>query len=402
MIGKTEFMIGGWLAPAQNAEEDYRLAKACGVNTMYLIGEACGWVGDKEQTRAVEICSACGMAAIPMVENNLERVCCKDFLQYDNIPAVILYDEPSAELFPKLSKTIREFRKFYPDRIRSEINLLPSYSTEAVLGTKDYPEYVERFVGELLPEMSDNKVLSIDYYPLYSSEDGYVLDPGWLKCLSVLTYHAKRSNTPTHCFIQTMPFAKANDVAQNFETLRFQFMTYLAMGFRAFTHFCYASPGISETFLEHQEAIVGRDGKPTGLYEPVRQVNALIQTFAEAYLRYAYEGTCGIAADGGPTPDDFANWMWQLEKNDLPVNEIHTTCNLLVGKFRDDEGRQALFLTNYTFGDSQMARIDLDFGQRMSLSVHQNGKTQEAFTADGHFSMDLESGNGSFIEIKGE
>ena len=52
MIGKTEFKIGGWLAP-ENTVEAYTLAKECGINSMYLLGGYCGTAAEQKQIEVI-------------------------------------------------------------------------------------------------------------------------------------------------------------------------------------------------------------------------------------------------------------------------------------------------------------------------------------------------------------
>ena len=234
-----QFMIGGWLAP-KNTTRDYLLAKNCGVNTMYLLSEDAGWLGDDIQVDAVRICKEVGMDAIPVVNTQIIQVHDERLLEFDNVPAILLWDEPSIEKFSLLKEKIDEFYQYFDNSIRCEINLNPSYAPPHVLGTDNYFEYVRKYVEEVHSKMASRaNVLSLDFYPLFKRDEGTVITPMWLPCLSVIAHFAALHNLPTHCFIQTMPFSQGNDVVQTFETLRMQFMVYLAFGFRAFSHFCY-------------------------------------------------------------------------------------------------------------------------------------------------------------------
>ena len=388
------FMIGGWLAPG-NSIRDYVLAGECGINTMYLLGGACGYAGDDVQIEAIKLCEEAGIDAIPTLPRNMEGLFNPKLLGFKNIPAVMVYDEPSAKIFPEIIENIEKFNRFFPENVRSEVNLLPSYSSSEMTGTDSYEEYVKRFAEEVMPVMRDNKVMSLDYYPFYSP-GGNHLDPSWLKCLTVVTYYAIKNGIRSHCFIQTMPFSESNDVNQDFESLRFQFMTYMAMGFSSFTHFCYASPGIGGEFLAHQQAVVGRDGEPTPLYAHVKRVNEFVQTFAESFLSYDYVGTCPVAESGNDEPEDFKGWKHKLDINDLPCS-VKSQFNVLAGKFTKKDGL-ALFITNFTCLKSGDGEAELDFGAPVKLKIHKDGKITEKMT-DGKFSFRLENGNGVFIEI---
>lgn len=393
MVGKTEFKIGGWLAP-ENTVEAYELAKECGVNSMYLLGEYCGTAVDKKQIEAIEVCKKCGMLAIPTVDRTMDGLTKTEFLQYDHIPSFLMYDEPSLNTFSTLVEKIKQFNACYQGKIECEINLNPSYMSAHILGTENYEEYVARFSKEVYPYLIGNKHFSLDYYPMYAPNGGYNLDPAWLRCLNIFSFYAQENGAPMHCFIQTMPFG-ANDIKQDFASLRFQFMTYLAMGFTAFSHFCYASPGFSNEFKEHQEAIIGRDLKPTRLYEEVKKANAHVQTFAESVLAYTYQGTCPVAAE--ENYEHFEGWKWQKKLSQLCLKEVKTDKHLLLGLYENDNKKKALFVTNYTSMSSGAGDIILRFDKEYDFVLQKDGvRTRSKGT---ELKIALEDGNGVWIEI---
>jgi hypothetical protein len=392
---EKKFMIGGWLAPG-NTVEEYELARNCGINAMYLLGEACKFAGDDEQIDAIKAAQGAGINAIPLVTHR--RMTFKDerFLQFDNVPAIMLADEPSAERFPKLEEQIKEFYELYPKTMRCEINLLPNYATLDQLKTQTYFEYVQKYVEMHERVMPEGNVLSVDHYPLFKKEDKIVIIPLWLRCLSTLGYFARRKNLPCHCFIQTMAFA-TNDVAQDFNMLRFQFMVYFAFGYRAFSHFCYASPGINEQFMKHQEAIIGRDKKPGKLYEEVTKANAFVQSFADSYLPYRYLGTVAVLPPEWKDPA-FEQWPEYLDFSDTSVLSAKADCPLLIGKFVNEQGKEALFITHYSLPDKPSASVEIVFNGEKKVTLLKDGKTEERKSND-RLIVDLEAGNGVFVQL---
>jgi hypothetical protein len=390
-------MIGGWLAP-KNTVEAYKLAKECGINAMYLLGSDCGFCGDDGQIEAVKVAQAVGVNAIPLVTHR--RMTFKDerLLQFDNVPAIMLSDEPSSDRYPHLEECIKEFYEMYPTSMRCEINLLPNYATLDQLKTKDYFEYVEKYVEMHERVMPKGNVLSVDHYPIFKKDEGIVITPLWLRCLSTLTYFSRRKDLPTHCFIQTMAFGKPNDVAQDFALLRMQFMVYFAFGFRAFSHFCYASPGIDALFLEHQEAIIGRNGLPTKLYDEVKKVNGLVQSFANSYLDYRHLGTVAIAPEG-QSVEAFEKWAEYLDLADTNIAEVTTDCPLLVGKFRNEKNEEALFVTHYNLPDKGVGCVTLRLKEKRNATLQKDGETQTVLSSD-CLQIDLEAGNGVFIRLQ--
>lgn len=392
---KDEFMIGGWLAP-KNTARDYMLAKECGLNTMYLLSAPAGWLGEDIQLDAVRICKEVGMDAIPVVNTRLgdDLVLFDERLYaYDNIPAVILWDEPSLGKFPFLVEKIEEFYKHWDKNVRCEINLYPSYTPPKALGTENYFEYVEKYVNDVHSKMPGANVFSLDFYPIFKREEGIVVTPMWLPCLSIMAHFSALKKLPTHCFIQTMPFAIGNDVVQTYELLRMQFTTYMAFGFRAFTHFCYASPGISEEFREHQEAVIGRNGEPSALYEPVRESNAFAQGFAPYYLPYTYVGTAKFAPNA---MEDYEGWAMNYNLENTAVKSVEVDCPILVGAFQK-EGGEAFFVTHFALPEKADGKCTLRLDGVRTLRLTKDNKTWETTTDT--LDVTLEAGNGIFVEI---
>jgi hypothetical protein len=77
--------------------------------------------------------------------------------QSDAILGYYIIDEPNASHFPALGKAVAAVRKHAPGKL-AYINLYPNYATVGApdtsqLGTATYAEYLERFVGEVKPQL---------------------------------------------------------------------------------------------------------------------------------------------------------------------------------------------------------------------------------------------------------
>jgi len=247
-------------------------------------------------------------------------------------------------------------------------------------------------------------VLALDNYKISEElQDAKLINPlgeeepiveGGFTAKHIGTYRLMRGDTVLQN-VRVLP----NVPNASFEyvySLRFQFMTYLAMGFTAFSHFCYASPGFSNEFKEHQEAIIGRDLKPTRLYEEVKKANAHVQTFAESVLAYTYQGTCPVAAE--ENYEHFEGWKWQKKLSQLCLKEVKTDKHLLLGLYENDNKKKALFVTNYTSMSSGAGDIILRFDKEYDFVLQKDGvRTRSKGT---ELKIALEDGNGVWIEIR--
>ena len=148
-----------------------------------------------------------------------------------------------------------------------------------------------------------------------------------------------------------------------------QFMVYFAFGFRAFSHFCFNSPGIDAQFLEHQEAIIGRNGLPTKLYYEVCKVNELVQSFADSYLDYEHKGTVAIAPENKKI-EAFEKWPEYLDYSDTDIVKVCTDCPTLIGKFLNAEGQEAFFVTHYNLPSEADGSVKICFKTKKDVTLH--------------------------------
>ncbi len=397
MFDKNTFLIGGWLAP-ENTSKAYELVKECGINTMFLLGSYSGTLGDDLQIDSVKACNEAGVNAIPTVNVNTLDVTDERLKGFNNVPAILIYDEPHIKLIKPLKKAIKQFKDYYDKNTKFIINLLPSYTPLNVLKTTSYEKYLKSMF-RLNENSKKRSILSLDFYPLFKRDYGLFLTPMWLPCLSLFADYSLKLNIPLHCFIQTMAFAIGNDVVQSYELLRLQLCVYLSFGFSGFTHFCYASPGVyKEDFFEHQTGIVGRKCEKTPLFDRVKKVNAYVQYFAPYYLSYKYCGTFGLC-NCEKYSEAFADWKKTIDINDTVINNIECNDAILVGCFKKGKKKSGFFITNYEFLPNLTSKVKLNFKQKVDIKIHQNNSTLSIKNSD-KIDLRLEAGEGVFIEVK--
>ena len=292
-----------------------------------------------------------------------------------------LWDEPNADLFPKLRKRVDEIRIAQPGML-SHINLYPNYANKKQLGTDTYEEHVSRFVKEV-----DADLLSMDHYPIFKpshdSRDRYCRN------LETMRIHALKRGIPFWNYFNTMPFGPHTDPTE--AQIRWQVFTSLAYGAKGVCYFTYLTPLTPE--FPKGGALISRDGRRTRHYQQAQRINrrlvnlgpAIMQLTSTRMLRVTGEGTAADLLAGSP--------LRSLQRN--PVDPPH---NYLLGVFRHRDGRRAVMLNNYHFAYTAWPTVVFDAPlQKVREISQQNG--QEIPVADDSPDMEglqisLDSGEG--------
>ncbi|MDQ3439207.1 MAG: hypothetical protein M3478_02515, partial [Planctomycetota bacterium] len=144
-------------------------------------------------------------------------------------PAVFGYylrDEPPATYFAGLEKVASVVRELAPGKW-PYINLFPNYATPGQLASKDYAEYLEKFVATCKPP-----ILSYDHYAL---PEGGGLGGNYFRNLEQMRDAAKKANLPFwNIVLATAHFGFREVTHADF---RFQAYTTLAYGGRGISYF---------------------------------------------------------------------------------------------------------------------------------------------------------------------
>ncbi len=178
-----------------------------------------------------------------------------------------LTDEPSAASFAELARWVRRMKEADPDHY-SYINLFPNYATAEQLGVPTYARYVEEFLTTVPVQF-----LSFDHYPVVQSGAQATLRTQWYENLELASVAARRAHVPLWAFVlSTRHF---NYPTPTLAHLRVQAFSDLAYGAQTIEYFTYWQVGGNQP--PFSDAPVGLDGKPTVVYDRVKQVNQEIR-----------------------------------------------------------------------------------------------------------------------------
>lgn len=393
-----EMMIGAWDAP-MNTLEDIQIAKDMGLTHMFL-DQYHAKRGTQAYEDALKLYEQVGLNVIIQTSNAFKtEATLNDNTDYSQFPAVDFinyWDEPYWSSMERVAELYAEhIAKYGADGIAPFGNLFPNSATSTFEG-HSYKEYVERWAELVLSQVpEENRWLSIDLYPLEERNGMPVMRSNWLGCIETAALQAKKSNAKVHFFLQATEHYNYRAVEE--EDIRFQFYVNMAFGVQGFSYFTYADSVLDD--FEHSCVSRLEIGKIHDTYYMAQQVNSEIKNFDHVYLNYEWQGTLPIL---GKNNEDGYNLNFDgltssLETLDL-CNRWDATEDALIGVFKDENGNDALIVTNFT--DPALLIDNLvrfDFKDVSKVRIYRNGVAADYEVKNNRLDVELAPGEGVFI-----
>jgi hypothetical protein len=181
--------------------------------------------------------------------------------------AIYLRDEPNASLFPQLNMWSEAVKK---QGVLPYINLFPDYATPEQLGTKDYEEYLKKYVETCKPPY-----ISYDNYSLFEGER-----------LDEDQFYGNMESIRNSSLQAGIPFwnvilsnALFNYAEPSDATLAIQVYSTLAYGGKGIGYFTYYTPQVGNFRL----GPIDRFGFHTQTWKMMRHINLQIHSLASEY-----------------------------------------------------------------------------------------------------------------------
>lgn len=197
---------------------------------------------------------------------------------YAGHPAFLGYhvvDEPGTGAYSALAQTVAYLKEKDPDH-PSFINLLPNHCPLPALGTKNYEEYLARYVKEVRTPF-----FSYDNY--FSALPTAAPRRVWVDNVAVARKVSLESKTPFwQIVLVTQHFSYASPTIAD---LRYEAFQTLAYGGRGVLWFTYWSPAATDKTAKWRHAMIDETGKRDPHFDDVRTVNAELQAFGRELLR---------------------------------------------------------------------------------------------------------------------
>ena len=416
------FHIGAWIAPPRAieetgyinyaTEENYRLIAESGATTAYSLYATdqesavidlalAEKVGIDYYVRDDTIWQLLDMTDEEIAETDL-------FDAYKDSPAFkghLVVDEPGAHQFDDLAALKQKYEKMFPGK-DFYVNLYPTYAGAALWRTDSYFEYIDQYIEKVQPEF-----LSYDSYPLLTDAYGTTsLQEDYLFNKEIIATKTKEAGIPFWTFIQTIGFGLVNRRPQSKADIAFQVYTDLAYGAKGIQHFCYWQPLTSDgNGTVFTEAMISKDGQKTDIYEYAQAVNLEIQTFANAFLNFEWQGTTNYLDEEGVRNSAFnmvndSSVLAERLNKEYPTKEnerIESVTNkedLLIGSFLDKNGYDGFMLVNSGDPAKNLENaIEIRFNDASKAVVYANGERTVVELDGGTYKATLQSGEGQFV-----
>ena len=330
------------------------------------------------------------------------------FDAYKDSPAFkghLVVDEPGALQFDDLAALKPKYEKMFPDK-DFYINLFPTYAGTSLWKTDTYFEYIDQYIEKVQPEF-----LSYDSYSLLADAYGTTsLQEDYLYNKEIIATKTKEAGIPFWTFIQTIGFGLVNRRPQSKADIAFQVYTDLAYGAKGIQHFCYWQPLTSDgDGTVFTEAMISKDGQKTDIYEYAQAVNLEIQTFANAFLNFEWQGTTNYLNEEGVRNSAFnmvndSSVLAERLNKEYPTKEserIESVTNkedLLIGSFLDKNGYDGFMLVNSGDPAKNLENaIEIRFNDASKAVVYANGERTVVELDGGTYKATLQSGEGQFV-----
>lgn len=319
-----------------------------------------------------------------MSDEEIDREVQEMVAQGGSSPALLGYfiqDEPGTQYFAALAKAVAAVKRHAPGKL-AYINLYPSYATigapdKSQLGAASYPEYLERFVQEVRPQL-----LSYDNYLVITSDDQQQAERtgGYYQDLVEVRRIAHKYQLPFWNIVCCNQLRKYTAIPTP-ANLALQAYTTLAAGADGLTWFRYYSDG-------YGYAPIDLEGDRTETWQYLQVVNRQVAVLGPLVNRLTSTGVYFTA----PAP-----------ANDLPLLPGRVVANVqsissprgfsklqppvMVGEFRDAQGLDYVMLVNLSLEHSANLKLE---------TTKPYGRKEIASAVDGRWTP-LQEENGQWI-----
>lgn len=416
-----QFHIGAWVAPPPAIEasgyvnyatlENYQILADSGINTIYAL-----YVKDRQSiVDELALAEQVGIGYYvrddsiwQLLDMTDEEIAASDmFDDYKDSPAFkghLVVDEPGVSQFDDLAALKPKYEKMFPGK-NFYVNLFPTYAGVSLWETSTYFDYIGQYIETVQPE-----VLSYDSYSLLQDAYGETsLQEDYLYNKEIIATMTKEAGIPFWTFVQTIGFGIVNRRPQSKADIGFQVYTDLAYGAQGIQHFCYWQPLTDDRGTVFTEAMISKDGQKTDIYDYAQAVNLEIQTFANAFLNFEWQGTKNYLNEEGKknTAFNMVNNAPALSENlgkEYPtaqskrISKVKNKEDFLIGSFRDDNGYDGFMLVNYSDPAKNLTNdVEVTFKDAKKAVVYANGEKKIVELEKGVYKATLQPGEGQFV-----
>ena len=263
-------------------------------------------------------------------------------------------------------------------------------------GGENYKKDVDMYFEKVVDRLDTKKqYFSIDYYPQRrSAGKNYLEDVGWLSSMAYCAEKVKERKICLGAYIQTFEGGWRDVRApESSADIRFLAYIYLAFGVRQLSYFGYRTN--PEFYIT---GIISRDGTVLDSYKWVKEINTELRCFDEVYLRYLWQGVMLYEGEKRKNfNEEFSRTRTVAPYKDDRIKTVHTQEDLVVGCFRDENGKPAYIIVSYgETTDISPNPIDICFSGCSAVMFYKKGEKNIVRNTD-RLETVLEKGEGVFV-----
>lgn len=379
-------MITMWNEPrpiSANAEKALEVMAQSGINTYVK------WSYDQSLT---EYCEKYGLDYMPHVRGVTPQgnsvYLAPDRIS-DAVTGFLYQDEPTYSGIDALESLAENHVQYYSDRLFFS-NLFPEHddSDTGVFGGHTYEEYVAHFCDTVYSIITENRLISVDCYPLYA--DGRIRTQ-WLTCYEVIAKYAKQYDADFHFYVANTQHSTYR--ALDLENLRFLVNVAMTYGANALGYFTYQNyeDGWGDGLVEE-------DGiTPTETYYYAQQVNSELLSWDHVFLNFEWD--CTMALEGASDGENpcFAGLQYAVDSIDA-LTTVAASEDTLIGRFTGKDGEVGLMFTNFRDPeDNKTDTVTMFLKDAQQAVVYVNGERTVVEAVGGMLTLSIAPGGAAFV-----
>ena len=337
-----------------------------------------------------------------------------DFSDCEGFIGFLVWDEPGLDKMETLANFAKNFEIVYAGTgVTYMTNLLPSYasafneeanwweSSLATLKVDEYKAYLEEYCTTVLSQVSGERWLSLDSYPIKADKS---LKENFLFDLAMLKYYSLQYDAHAHAVLQGSGWIEDSDEMNRMPTeaeLRMQAYAAMAFGVDSISWWSY-----SDKRGDNQQNPTDNDD----YYTYFKNVNNELAAIGHIYSAFDWKGI--ILGVGSWSEKDAVNLVKKNldskyllaasnTKNLSSVATNKTNLSYLVGVMQDMNGNEGYVLCNYNNHDGDRAQtITLTFKTNVTdVIIYRKGtnENQTETVSNKTLKITLETGEGVIV-----
>jgi hypothetical protein len=282
------------------------------------------------------------------------------------------------------------------------VNLLPSYAsifqTNSKLDPAKFKAYLQGYCETVLSQVSGQKWLSLDTYPINSSGS---LNKHFLFDLAMLKYYSLQYGATAHAVLQSSGWGGNGDHMPTAQEMKFQAYTAMAFGVDSISWGSY--PDMRE---DGQQNPTDNDT----YYGYFAETNNEISALGQVYSAFTWKGVI-LGAGRNISNNDYQAFStvkghiggYELTASDTKhlasISTNKSNLNYLMGVMQDMNGNEGYVLCNYNNNKSNRAQtITLKFDTNVTeVVIYRGGVAQTVSVTNKTLAINLATGEGIII-----